>query len=44
MTGDMEDRVIHDVFDKVGILQESYAESFVLISLLFAEIEAKQRT
>ena len=31
-------RVIHDIFDVVGKPQGSYAESFVSISLLLAEI------
>ena len=31
-------RVIHDIFDVVGRPQGSYAESFVSISLLFADI------
>ena len=35
--------VIYDVLDVVGRLHESYAESFVLIYILFAEIEAKQK-
>ena len=36
-------RVIHDLLDVVGRTQGSYAESFVSISLLLAEIQAKQR-
>ena len=31
-------RVIHDIFDVVGRPQGSYAESFMSISLLFADI------
>ena len=31
-------RVIHDVFDVLGRPQGSYAESFMSISLLFADI------
>ena len=36
-------RVIHDILDVVDRPQGSYAESFVSISLLLAEIYAKQR-
>ena len=36
-------RVIHDVLDVVDKPQGSYPESFVSISLLLAEIQAKQR-
>ena len=36
-------RVIHDILDIVGRPQGSYAESFVSISLLLAEIKAKQK-
>ena len=33
-TGDLEDRVLLDIMDVLGKLQESYPESFVMISLL----------
>ena len=36
-------RVINDILDEVGKPQGSYAESLASISLLLAEIEAKQR-
>ena len=38
LTGDMEERVIHEVMDVLGRPRGSYPESVVLLSLFLAEI------
>ena len=40
----MDDRVIHDVLVVLGRPQGSYAESFVALSLLLAELLAFEKT
>ena len=38
LTGDLEDGVILEAMDDLGIVQGSYPEGFVALSLLLAEI------
>ena len=38
LTGDMDDRVIHDILDVLCRAQGSYAESFIALSIVLAEI------